>query len=143
MKYPFRHTILGTLLTPIYALLVFGLVALADDVALAGNRHRVLVSSDIGGTDPDDDQSMVHLLVYGKRGKQEDRFPFSNSSSSSSHQHEQRHSTPGPRSRDGQLDPEDRPYSIEGPASSCFSVVGPAIIYQQLSGKAADTVNGG
>ena len=27
-------------------------------------RHRVLVSSDIGGTDPDDFQSMVHLLVY-------------------------------------------------------------------------------
>ncbi|WP_081886302.1 DUF1593 domain-containing protein [Haloferula sp. BvORR071] len=27
-------------------------------------RPRVLVSSDIGGTDPDDFQSMVHLLVY-------------------------------------------------------------------------------
>jgi hypothetical protein len=27
-------------------------------------RHRVLVSTDIGGTDPDDDQSMVHLLLY-------------------------------------------------------------------------------
>jgi hypothetical protein len=50
--------------TSIHALLVFGLVALADDGALAGQRHRVLVSSDIGGTDPDDDQSMVHLLVY-------------------------------------------------------------------------------
>ena len=32
--------------------------------ALAGHRHRVLVSTDIGGTDPDDFQSMVHLLVY-------------------------------------------------------------------------------
>jgi hypothetical protein len=32
--------------------------------ALAGVRHRVLVSTDIGGTDPDDFQSMVHLLVY-------------------------------------------------------------------------------
>jgi hypothetical protein len=32
--------------------------------ALAGERHRVLVSTDIGGTDPDDFQSMVHLLVY-------------------------------------------------------------------------------
>ena len=32
--------------------------------ALDGNRHRVLVSTDIGGTDPDDFQSMVHLLVY-------------------------------------------------------------------------------
>jgi hypothetical protein len=32
--------------------------------ALAGERFRVLVSTDIGGTDPDDFQSMVHLLVY-------------------------------------------------------------------------------
>ncbi|WP_259633995.1 DUF1593 domain-containing protein [Stieleria sedimenti] len=30
----------------------------------AEQRHRVLVSTDIGGTDPDDFQSMVHLLVY-------------------------------------------------------------------------------
>ncbi|MBD5267110.1 MAG: DUF1593 domain-containing protein [Bacteroides sp.] len=27
-------------------------------------RHRILVSSDIGGTDPDDNQSMIHLLMY-------------------------------------------------------------------------------
>lgn len=32
--------------------------------ALAGGRPRVLVSTDIGGTDPDDFQSMVHLLLY-------------------------------------------------------------------------------
>jgi len=32
--------------------------------ALAGHRFRVLVSTDIGGTDPDDFQSMVHLLIY-------------------------------------------------------------------------------
>lgn len=38
--------------------------AIADSGALAGHRHRVVVSSDIGGTDPDDFQSMVHLLVY-------------------------------------------------------------------------------
>lgn len=31
---------------------------------MAGDRHRVIVSTDIGGTDPDDFQSMVHLLVY-------------------------------------------------------------------------------
>ena len=29
-----------------------------------GKPYRVLVSSDIGGTDPDDFQSMVHLLLY-------------------------------------------------------------------------------
>lgn len=27
-------------------------------------KHRVLISSDIGGTDPDDFQSMIHLLMY-------------------------------------------------------------------------------
>lgn len=32
--------------------------------ALTGDRYRVLVSTDIGGTDPDDYQSMVHFLLY-------------------------------------------------------------------------------
>ena len=32
--------------------------------ALDGHRYRVIVSTDIGGTDPDDFQSMVHLLLY-------------------------------------------------------------------------------
>lgn len=35
-----------------------------DPGALAGGRPRVIVSTDIGGTDPDDFQSMVHLLLY-------------------------------------------------------------------------------
>ncbi len=35
--------------------------------ALDGRRSRVLVSSDIGGDDPDDFQSLVHLLVYADR----------------------------------------------------------------------------
>jgi hypothetical protein len=49
----------------IWAVLPAGGVAFAaDGGALAGDRHRVLVSTDIGGTDPDDYQSMVHLLVY-------------------------------------------------------------------------------
>jgi hypothetical protein len=38
--------------------------ATAHRGALAGERQRVLVSTDIGGTDPDDFQSLVHLLVY-------------------------------------------------------------------------------
>lgn len=38
--------------------------ATAEDGALTGKRHRILVSTDIGGTDPDDFQSLVHLLVY-------------------------------------------------------------------------------
>ena len=32
--------------------------------ALAGREPRVIVSTDVGGSDPDDFQSMVHLLVY-------------------------------------------------------------------------------
>lgn len=32
--------------------------------ALDGRRPRVIVSTDVGGSDPDDFQSMVHLLVY-------------------------------------------------------------------------------
>jgi hypothetical protein len=32
--------------------------------ALDGERPRVVVSTDIGGSDPDDFQSMVHLLMY-------------------------------------------------------------------------------
>ena len=32
--------------------------------ALAGERPRVIISSDIGGDDPDDFQSMAHLLIY-------------------------------------------------------------------------------
>lgn len=32
--------------------------------AIGGNRYRVVISSDIGGSDEDDIQSMVHYLVY-------------------------------------------------------------------------------
>ncbi len=47
-------------------LLVTGafLASLQAGGALSGERFRVLVSTDIGGTDPDDFQSMVHLLLY-------------------------------------------------------------------------------
>jgi hypothetical protein len=47
-------------------LLVCAMAARTDDDhgALAGHRHRVIVSTDIGGTDPDDFQSMVHFLLY-------------------------------------------------------------------------------
>ena len=45
-------------------LLTVGANSAADNGALADHRHRVVVSTDIGGTDPDDFQSMVHLLVY-------------------------------------------------------------------------------
>ena len=38
--------------------------AAANSGTLDSHRYRVVVSTDIGGTDPDDFQSMVHLLVY-------------------------------------------------------------------------------
>lgn len=31
---------------------------------VVAEKHRVLISTDIGGTDPDDFQSMIHLLMY-------------------------------------------------------------------------------
>lgn len=36
----------------------------AKEALLKDSRPRVIVSTDIGGTDPDDFQSMVHLLLY-------------------------------------------------------------------------------
>lgn len=49
------------LLTVLAVCLPTGGSAAADDV------HRVIVSTDIGGTDYDDYQSLVHLLVYADR----------------------------------------------------------------------------
>ncbi len=39
----------------------------AAETVTAQQRHRALVSTDIGGTDPDDFQSMVHFLLYADR----------------------------------------------------------------------------
>ena len=41
-----------------------GSALMAQATGVAGSRPRVLVSTDIGGTDPDDFQSMVHFLLY-------------------------------------------------------------------------------
>jgi hypothetical protein len=51
---------LGALLSACAA----GAIADPPGGALEGNRYRVIVSTDIGGSDEDDDQSMVHFLVY-------------------------------------------------------------------------------
>src|SRR5689334_19410053 len=68
---------MGRSILPTLALLAaFGCVALArgPDATQHGKapeptdtRPRVLVCTDIGGTDPDDFQSMVHLLVNADR----------------------------------------------------------------------------
>lgn len=39
-------------------------MSLPNHGALYGTRYRVIVSTDIGGSDPDDFQSMVHFLLY-------------------------------------------------------------------------------
>jgi hypothetical protein len=45
----------------------FSRAALFLPASIRHSRHRVVVSTDIGGTDPDDFQSMVHLLVSADR----------------------------------------------------------------------------
>jgi hypothetical protein len=53
---------------PLFLVLVFAVGGHAQRLATvpeaAAERHRVIVSTDIGGTDPDDFQSMVHFLLY-------------------------------------------------------------------------------
>ena len=50
---------------PLLALLVTaGQMRLAPASTRDGPRPRVIISTDIGGTDPDDFQSMVHFLAY-------------------------------------------------------------------------------
>ena len=49
---------------PLVVMLAVATFVHADVGSIGSKRHRVLVSTDIGGTDPDDDQSMVHLLLY-------------------------------------------------------------------------------
>ena len=47
-----------------FGLLLAAAMAIAQEAPPGGARQRVLVSTDVGGTDPDDFQSLVHLLVY-------------------------------------------------------------------------------
>jgi hypothetical protein len=42
----------------------FAIAVACPSFLSAGERHRVIVSTDIGGTDFDDFQSMVHVLLY-------------------------------------------------------------------------------
>ncbi|MBD5782496.1 DUF1593 domain-containing protein [Pelagicoccus sp. NFK12] len=39
-------------------------IAIASTASGSSDKHRVIVTSDIGGTDPDDYQSMAHVLLY-------------------------------------------------------------------------------
>lgn len=50
------------------SLLLVAATAIAQNMPTGGTdpRPRVLISTDIGGTDPDDNQSMAHLLMYNE-----------------------------------------------------------------------------
>lgn len=48
-------------------LLVAGLALMAPISSLGAEKPRVIVSTDLGGGDPDDFQSMVHYLIYADR----------------------------------------------------------------------------
>ena len=47
---------------------IFLAVFMALSLSMVGNaseqKHRILISTDIGGTDADDNQSMTHLMMY-------------------------------------------------------------------------------
>ncbi len=67
MKKGIRKTTKWTLSTIIVIIAVFISSGAASELgggALAGNRYRVIISTDIGGGDEDDIQSMVHYLLY-------------------------------------------------------------------------------
>ena len=63
-EYPRDHGLLAGIPVLLLLLGAASLPAAPDGQAPAGQRPRVLVSTDIGGTDPDDTQSMVHFLLY-------------------------------------------------------------------------------
>lgn len=41
-----------------------GLLSTFTSLAQKNDKPRIIVSTDIGGTDPDDNQSMIHLMMY-------------------------------------------------------------------------------
>lgn len=48
-------------------LLLFFILLIIKDKNLYGqnlNKPRIIISTDIGGIDPDDNQSMIHLMMY-------------------------------------------------------------------------------
>ncbi len=49
---------------PLVLIFLTNMILGQHDSLSASYKHRVIISTDIGGTDPDDFQSMVHLLVY-------------------------------------------------------------------------------
>lgn len=48
-------------------LVTFSMLAQYNNAQQKYIKPRILISTDIGGTDPDDNQSMIHLLMYADR----------------------------------------------------------------------------
>lgn len=48
----------------IVLLFLVGISSLSPGFAQSKEKPRVIISTDIGGTDPDDNQSMIHLMMY-------------------------------------------------------------------------------
>ena len=59
-----RRAMLRLIAGGLYCLMAVAATSTEVVAAPADQRPRVMVTTDIGGTDPDDFQSMVHLLVY-------------------------------------------------------------------------------
>jgi len=67
VKNTIRKTAKWMLTTIIFTMSTFISSGTASDLsggALGGNRYRVIISTDIGGGDEDDIQSMIHYLLY-------------------------------------------------------------------------------
>lgn len=47
--------------------LIFLFAFICCCIAVSAQKPRILISTDIGGTDPDDNQSMIHFLMYSNR----------------------------------------------------------------------------
>jgi len=59
--------ILHRMIPALLATVVAGLLCATTEAGAGAERPRVIISTDIGGGDPDDHQSMVHYLVYADR----------------------------------------------------------------------------
>lgn len=48
-------------------ILIFSIHSIGLFAVKSPDKPRILISTDIGGTDPDDNQSLTHLLMYSDR----------------------------------------------------------------------------
>ncbi|EAZ79738.1 nucleoside hydrolase-like domain-containing protein [Algoriphagus machipongonensis] len=56
-----------SILSSLAGIFIFAAITGCNEQPVESAKPRVIISSDIGGTDPDDFQSMIHLLMYSDR----------------------------------------------------------------------------